>query len=148
MKNTKSFSFVTLVLLIIYITFCVSVFKLGEASMVHENKISVIEQKPVEPVEMLNHEQRAWLGALEWCESKGKPGAINPEDRDNTPSYGILQFKPETFSYFGKLYGVDGDSMDPLAQENIVAHMIMHSDQIAWDTQFPDCVARLGNPPL
>lgn len=97
----------------------------------------------------LSHQQTAWLGALEWCESRGNPKAINPKDRDNTPSYGILQFKPSTFSLFATLYGLSSttDYMDPDAQEAIVKQMILQGG-IRWNYQFPACTAMIGTPPL
>ncbi len=96
----------------------------------------------------LSHRQKAWLGALEWCESRGNPDAVNPKDRDNTPSYGILQFKPGTFSEFAKLYSIASttDYMDPDAQEAIVTQMILR-DGVDWHQQFPVCVHKLGTPP-
>lgn len=98
------------------------------------------------PADPLSHPQRAWLGALEWCESKGKPSAINPKDRDNTPSYGILQFKPSTLAYFGKKYGITGELMNPDTQQAIVEQMILRGG-IDWHQQFPVCSGILGKPP-
>lgn len=92
-------------------------------------------------------EQEKWLADLEQCESRGNPGAINPEDRDGTPSYGLLQFKPSTFEMFAKAYGIEGELMDPDAQRNIVRRM-MHDPSVRWETQFPDCVKKyIGRPP-
>lgn len=101
----------------------------------------------IRPLDSLSHRQRAWLGALEWCESGGRPGAINPKDRDGTPSNGILQFKPSTFAYYQKVYNVTGTLMDADAQEDIVASMIQDGDRIDWHHQFPDCTKKLGTPP-
>ena len=97
----------------------------------------------------LSTEQKAWLGALEWCESRGNPKAINPKDRDNTPSYGLLQFKPSTFEYFAEKYGIATTSkgyMDPDVQEAIVTQMILQG-HVDWSWQFPMCTKRLGPPP-
>lgn len=97
----------------------------------------------------LDHQQKAWLGALEWCESRGNPKAVNPKDRDNTPSYGLLQFKPGTFYGFAKKYGIATTSlgyMDPEVQEAIVTQMILRGG-IDWSWQFPACTKRLGPPP-
>jgi len=91
-------------------------------------------------------EQEAWLKRLEMCESTGNPNAINPNDLDNTPSYGLLQFKPSTFAEFSKAYGIEGELMDPDAQRAIVRRM-MHDPSVNWHQQFPDCVRRLGLPP-
>lgn len=90
--------------------------------------------------------QEAWLAKLVQCESTGDPGAVNPKDRDGTPSYGLLQFKPSTFAMFSKAYGIEGKLMDPDAQRAIVRRM-MGDASVNWHQQFPDCVRRLGLPP-
>lgn len=107
--------------------------------------VEVIE---IEKVDQLSYQQRAWLGALMWCESKGNPDAVNPKDLDNTPSWGILQFKPGTFYNFGLLYGIDTSKgyMDPDTQIKIVEQMILKGN-VKWSQQFPACVRKLGNPP-
>lgn len=104
---------------------------------------------PTQTAPALTHQQTAWLGALEWCESRGNPKAINPKDKDNTPSYGILQFKPSTFSLFATKYGLASttDFMNPDAQEAIVTQMVLQGG-IQWNYQFPACTARLGIPPM
>jgi hypothetical protein len=93
------------------------------------------------------HAQETWIRALEWCESNGRAEAINPNDLDNTPSYGAFQFKPETFVGFNKKYGLTGELMDREAQYRIVVRMVLDPDRIAFDKQFPDCTRRLGFPP-
>lgn len=100
------------------------------------------------PTPSLDSRQQAWLGALEWCESRAEPGAINPKDKDNTPSYGILQFKPGTFASYAKLYGLGSttDYMNPAEQEAIVTQMILRGG-IDWHWQFPSCSRLLGLPP-
>lgn len=100
----------------------------------------------VDTMDVLTHQQRAWLGALEWCESRGVPEAVNPRDLDDTPSYGILQFKPSTLEYFKKAYKIEGRLMDPRTQEQIVEQMIIRGG-IDWHHQFPGCTKKLGNPP-
>lgn len=92
-------------------------------------------------------DQEAWLKRLEMCESTGNPNAINPNDLDNTPSYGLLQFKPSTFAAFSKAYGIKGELMDPDAQRAIVRRM-MRDKSVNWHQQFPACVRALGLPPL
>lgn len=103
-----------------------------------------VEQKPT-----LDHAQLVWSYALEWCESHGVPGAINPKDRDGTPSYGGYQFKPGTLNAYAKEYGVEASSsvMDYAEQRATLEAMILHEKQIDWHQQFPDCVKRLGLPP-
>lgn len=101
------------------------------------------------PEDILSKRQRAWLHALEWCESHHTDTAINKVDRDGTPSYGRLQFKPGTFNYFMKRYelGTSTNYMDGDLQEKIVEQMIIRAD-VKWYQQFPDCTKKLGNPPL
>lgn len=103
------------------------------------------------------HAQEVWIYALEWCESRGVPTAINKVDRDGTPSYYSYQFKPSTFRYYGEMYEVlakgktdaqifelmkDYDTMHA-----IVTEMVLHRSEISWKQQFPDCVRKLGGGP-
>lgn len=89
-----------------------------------------------------------WIDRLVQCESRGNPRAINPKDRDGTPSYGLLQFKPSTFASYARAYGMASTSnfMDPEAQRAIVLRM-MRDPSVDWHLQFPVCVQRLGMPP-
>lgn len=109
---------------------------------------TVYTAKAADAAPLLTHEQLVWLYALEWRESRGKEGAINPKDRDNTPSYGCLQFKPGTFNGYSTQYEVATTSiMSCPEQEAIVAQMILHRDQINWIQQFPLSVKAMGLPP-
>lgn len=101
------------------------------------------------PVLRPTDRQEIWINALEWCESKGRPDAVNPKDRDNTPSYGILQFKPGTYAFYAKQYKLASttDYMNPIGQKTIVEHMVLDS-AVNWEQQFPDCVQHhIGRPP-
>lgn len=105
---------------------------------------------PVVPAKpALSTEQHRWLDSLEDCESGGSAKAINPRDTDGTPSYGLLQFKPTTYAEFAWIYKLASttDYMDPEEQEQIVIQMILKGG-VDWHHQFPDCVSRLGTPPL
>lgn len=110
-----------------------------------------------EPV--LSHQQEVYLYALEWCESKGVQTAVNPKDRDGTPSYYSFQFKPGTFKWLVVKYGIlnkeDVDTLEKVKnnmanyelQKLIVKHMLFDST-IKWENQFPDCVnKKVGRPP-
>lgn len=101
------------------------------------------------PQDILTAVQRAWLGKLEFCESKGNPKALNKKDRDGTPSYGLLQFKPSTFRYYAKRYKISGTAgyKDAATQILIVEQMIIRND-VSWKQQFPMCVKKLGKPPV
>lgn len=130
-----------------------------EPEILATSTVKQVDERP-----KLNHQQEVWLHTLEWCESRGKASAINPEDRDGTPSYGAYQFKPSTLFYFSQKYGLelDGDAMvdwrfDTVAtnspimdykfQRSVVEQMVLHSDEIDWNQQFPDCVKKFGRPP-
>lgn len=105
---------------------------------------------PPAPVPTLSHEQIVWSYALEWCESHGQAGAINPKDRDGTPSYGAFQFKPSTFVYYADMFGVATSSgyMDYESQRKVLEAMLLNEKKIDWDQQFPDCVKHhVGQPP-
>ena len=100
------------------------------------------------PQPTLTHQQKVWMYALEWCESNGINSAINPNDLDNTPSYGAFQFKPSTLDFFAKKYGVATTTvMDYEVQRKVVEQMVLHRDEIKWQNQFPWCVKKLGRPP-
>lgn len=104
----------------------------------------------------LSHRQQVWLGALEWCESRGIQTAINEIDLDGTPSYYSFQFKPDTFKMYGEKYSVieKGKSREEIMellkeydlQKQIVENMILDPN-IRWERQFPWCVKKLGRPP-
>ncbi len=97
----------------------------------------------------LERRQDIWLSALIWCESRGFALAINPKDRDGTPSYGILQFKPETFDLYVKRYDIQDkmELMNPESQIRVVRNMI-GDPRVQFQNEFPDCVKKIGYPPL
>lgn len=106
----------------------------------------------------LIHRRETWISALEWCESRGFKEAINPKDRDGTPSYYSWQFKPDTFRYYGLKYGLIPESVSDaevkasmknyeLTRE-IVRHMI-DDPKVVWLQEFPDCISKkVGLPPI
>lgn len=102
--------------------------------------------KPIAKIVTASESREEWLAKLIQCESHGNPEAINPKDRDGTPSYGLLQFKPSTFEMFSKAYKIEGELMDPEAQKAIVRRM-MDDKSVVWENQFPACVRKLGRPP-
>lgn len=109
-------------------------------------EIPAPKAKEIQEVRLQTTTREAWLADLIMCESSGRPHAINEVDRDGTPSYGLLQFKPSTFEYFKKAYSIEGELMDPEAQKAIVRRM-MDDKSVVWETQFPDCVRKFGRPP-
>jgi len=113
--------------------------------------------KSIEPV--LSHQQEVYLHALEWCESRGIQTAVNPKDRDGTPSYYSFQFKPDTFKWLVVKYEIlnkeDVNTLEKVKknmanyelQKLIVKHMLFDST-IKWENKFPDCVnKKIGRPP-
>ena len=109
------------------------------------------------PTATLTHAQEVYIKALEWCESRGVMTAINPNDRDNTPSYYSWQWKPDTFKYFGIKYGIISQNIldkdvrikmaDYETEKLVIEAMVEHRSEIKWSQQFPDCTKKLGNPP-
>lgn len=121
-----------------------------------EQVITIVEL-PASPHEELSHAQEIWISALEWCESRGRPEAVNPMDNDGTPSYYSYQFKPSTFRGLGEAYGLipkghtDEEIMtlmkDTALQRAIVRDMIKDKT-LDISKQFPGCIARIGLPPV
>lgn len=120
----------------------------------------MVQQVQVKSKEEISfdHRRETWLSALEWCESKGFNEAINPQDRDGTPSYYAYQFKPETFLLYGIKYFLIPSSTTKIElkelmknyklMRNIVRHMI-DDKSVDWYQQFPDCVRlKVGLPPV
>jgi hypothetical protein len=105
----------------------------------------------------LPHRQESWVHALEWCESRATE-AINPKDKDSTPSYYYWQFKPETFKAEAEKYGVikkglsDAEIMVAMKsydnQHLTVNAMVRDGKDQNWEQLFPACVKKLGRPPL
>lgn len=128
----------------------------SDEAMVATKSAPAKEVEPARPA--LNHQQEVWTYALEWCESRGEVGAINPKDKDGTPSYYSFQFKPSTFRFYGERYGILSKGLTDTAltdklkdyktQRAIVEQMVLHAKEIDWKQQFPDCVRKLGMPPI
>lgn len=100
-----------------------------------------VEQPTLSPAQVI------WLARLMDCESGINPRAINPVDRDGTPSHGLLQFKPSTFDSFTAKYGIEGELMDENAQVAIVIKWVLTPGEVDWYQQFPACTQKLGTPP-
>lgn len=116
--------------------------KLAQGFMASTVQVVFTEKPTLTPTQII------WLARLINCESGGKAGAINPNDLDNTPSYGLLQFKPSTYAQFAKKYNLASttDYMNPEGQVAIVQQWILDG-QVRWQQQFPACVAKFGLPP-
>lgn len=124
------------------------IIKTTEATVSVTKTEAKVEEAPkqIPEVKLQTTTREQWLADLIACESRGNPEAINPKDRDGTPSYGLLQFKPSTFEMFSKAYKIEGELMDPEAQKAIVRRM-MDDKSVVWENQFPACVRKLGRPP-
>ncbi len=115
------------------------------------------QPEPTKAAETLTHAQVVYTYALEWCESRGVEGAINPKDNDNTPSYYSWQWKPSTFRYFCTKYGIiatstsEADLMtlmrDYPTERKVLEAMVRDGKRIEWQNQFPGCTKKLGYPP-
>lgn len=105
----------------------------------------------------LQHRRETWLSALEWCESHGVKTAINKMDKDGTPSFFSFQFKPSTFKYYSvkyKLLSPDLEYedyfnwMSDYDMTREVVRRMIDDPKVQWNMEFPDCVKRLGYPPI
>ncbi len=89
-----------------------------------------------------------YLDRLEICESGGNPKALNPKDLDGTPSKGAFQFKDTTFTYFSRKYGIKTTSIWNREEQRSLVKRMATDPQVNMKRQFPDCVRKLGLPPL
>lgn len=92
------------------------------------------------------------LSQLLNCESGYNAIALNAVDRDNTPSFGALQFKPST--WFGVLqkyydpYITPEQSFLKIFDGDLQVKMFVRwfedgtKGQDWWDSQFPDCAKK------
>ena len=133
---------------------------LGYAHRVAGEQTQEQQATPAPEEPSLRHDQEIYIAALEWCESRGIPSAVNPKDRDGTPSYGGFQFKPSTLAYFSQKYGIavsptmaspedrtKADVMDYDTQHKVLEAMVRDAGHINWSQQFPDCTKKIGRPP-
>ena len=106
--------------------------------------------EPLIPENQVSTTTTAILRDLRACESQGRDSAINPKDRDLTPSWGRYQFKPSTLYGWGKQYGTITDMepaeimnviMDGDLQERTLIEVLKdhQKDKRWWNQQFPDC---------
>ena len=93
------------------------------------------------------------------CESRGNPRAYNKNDLDNTPSYGILQFKPGTLYSFGMEFKLlpsdfpeneilnrmdEPDLQIAVAKKMIEKYGMGANAKKFWKQQFPSCSKQQG----
>lgn len=89
------------------------------------------------------------VSEMENCESGYNPSATNPMDKDGTPSYGLLQFKPDTLIHYVEKYkmmNTDGwEKIDAInwaydgeLVESIFRKMLYDKD-VVWTNEFPAC---------
>jgi hypothetical protein len=105
----------------------------------------------------ITHAQDVYIYALEWCESRAKNGALNPKDRDGTPSHSNFQFKPLTLKHYAVKYGLLSDELEEAdytnwAYDYELTHKILmfmvNDKSVDWDNEFPICVKnKIGYPP-
>ncbi len=105
----------------------------------------------------LTHAQTAWRYSLEFHESKAKESALNPKDKDGTPSYSYFQFKPDTVKLYGVKYKMIPENLSEKEYieltknlefiTEVVTRMICDKD-VVWKNEFPDVTQRfIGYPP-
>jgi hypothetical protein len=93
------------------------------------------------------HQQKVYMYSLEWCESRGVQSAINPKDKDGTPSYYSFQFKPTTFERYRVRYNIPEAHISDYPTQWLIVSQMLNDKSVRWDREFPDCVKRLGYPP-
>lgn len=72
------------------------------------------------------------VDALAGCESGNDPDAIN-HNEPHGKSYGLLQFRLDTFNHFGERYGLPHtDIFDPAQQRAIAEQMILDGRESHW----------------
>lgn len=138
--------------IIIYIFIAIAVFFIG---LINETDTVFFSEKPKQLG--TTYAQEVWISALEWCESRGIPSAVNEKDRDGTASYYSFQFKPGTFRSLGEIYSIiPADISQPVlkdmlkdteVQKDIVRGMVKDMDNVDWHQQFPVCIQNIGLPP-
>jgi len=92
------------------------------------------------------------LEKLAQCESNQNRYAINYLDADGTASFGLFQFKPETFREYGIKYGVIGEKADwnwimtVIFDEKIqkkLAYEILKNEPEKAKTLWPNCYRKI-----
>ena len=108
-----------------------------------DNSLSAVETDPKLIVE------NQVVYEMENCESGGNPSATNPMDKDGTPSYGLLQFKPDTLIHYVEKYKIMNTNSwekvdainwayDGALVESIFRKMLYDKD-VVWTNEFPAC---------
>ncbi len=106
MTKQKKKAVITIIALVVALVIGVATSKTTSTVEPTETEQTQEIVKPTAYQIELQHRRETWISALEWCESRGKNSALNPEDRDGTPSYSNFQWKPSTLLGFGKRYGL------------------------------------------
>ena len=105
----------------------------------------VVEQRMY--YEGLNHSQKAWLSALEWCESDGRNVSII--DSNGLPSRSHYQFQDALFGDMSKGLGVNNGSNKASdysyeVQRDVAAYAVFERGQAKrWS-----CTKKIGYPPI
>ena len=102
MSSSKHFLF-TLVFFVVFII-------VGLLILISKNEMKKIP--PEELIEIENQKINQLFEELVMCESSNNELAINRKDSDGTASFGLLQWKPETFRRLAVKYGIIGEKAD------------------------------------
>jgi hypothetical protein len=96
---------------------------------------------------VVSFQQKVWLHALAWCESRGVRGAINPKDTDGRQKFGLLQFDIATLPAYRLKYNLPpADIMDYKAQIE-TALLMINDPEVNPRKEWPACVRKIGPPP-
>lgn len=104
---------------------------------------------PGTPFQVKNDIRYLIVEKMAICESSNNPSAINPNDLDNTPSYGRFQFKPTTLLHFVNKYKLaDTTGWDIIDATNWcfdgqftekIFRKMLDDKSVNFSTEFPAC---------
>ena len=111
---------------------------------------SVSEVKVEYTVTETRHSKQDFIDFLIQCESGGNDKAINPRDRDGSPSWGLLQFKPDTLYKYVKRYSIlpsieSQEIMNVIFDGELQVRVLkemLEDPAVDWYREFPDCYRR------
>lgn len=103
---------------------------------------------------VLAQEVEQKIDRLAICESGGKASAINPVDRDGTPSNGKYQFKRDTWKLYVKRYGLWEwqtwseekweETLFSGFHQDVVVRLMFVDSAVNLQNEFPACSKLLG----
>lgn len=95
-----------------------------------------------------------WITRLSICESGGRQEIVNPAD-GGSPSYGLVQYKIDTFIRYSELYNV----FPSLTKANVMSYIMSGENQRVLTKEilrnkpsdarnWTNCTNKIGKPPV